>query len=650
MLSLPPRLADRYRVAAPLGRGAIAEVVRAVDESTGATVALKVLYPALRESAVVVERFRREVDLCRRIRQRHVLAIHEVLESEGYLFLVMDYHPGGDLADRIARGGPLPAPRLRALAGQLGAALAAAHQVGIVHRDVKPSNVLAGAGPDLDVRLCDFGLARSGEGAGLTTSAAVLGTPEYMAPEVIAEGHADPRSDLYSLGVVLFEAATGRLPFVADSPYQMMRMHLQDDPPRARDRAPALPADLDAAITRALAKDPLDRFASADELIAAFAEPAPDEPRPLWAVPAAPRSPPCPACGGWLVESAAVCADCGREQLRLDHDPKGVAVLVTGPGPVGDKLGARQHVALYRLLGELPTDVGPPLRQARAPRYPFYVARALTMASAERLLPRLKELGLEARIEQRRLLPPAEMRKKVKTLVGRLLAGTGAAGWMGQQMYHVIPRDWLPGLWRLLAFPALLTALGLTFAVTATRGAIRPLVAPPPRGSSDRSSPSTGDRLGALTGWLRRSSSRQDRRLLARIHERLARLAGGAEADLIPASAARAVELATALGRLDQASQANESVALDRSNAQSELRRLERGRVLIRAELLRLSSHLEALASGAARRGLHGSDRDRAAALSAIEAMATGVEAHRELEAFLRPAPVDDPGAPGARS
>src|SRR5688572_27264276 len=119
MLSLPPRLADRYRVAAPLGHGAIAQVVRAVDELTGTTVALKVMYPALRESPVVVERFRREVDLCRRIRQQHVLAIHEVLESDGYLFLVMDHHPGGDLADRIARRGPLPAPELRELARQL---------------------------------------------------------------------------------------------------------------------------------------------------------------------------------------------------------------------------------------------------------------------------------------------------------------------------------------------------------------------------------------------------------------------------------------------------------------------------------------------------------------------------------------------------
>src|SRR5262245_8259689 len=161
--SIPGRLANRYRVLASVGRGAIAEVVRARDEQTGAEVALKILYPHMRESAAVVERFRREVEIVRRISHPHVLAIREVVESDGQLFLVMDYHPGGDLADWIARHRRFPPEELRVLAGQLCGALAAAHRAGVVHRDVKPSNVLCGPGPQIDVRLCDFGLARATE-------------------------------------------------------------------------------------------------------------------------------------------------------------------------------------------------------------------------------------------------------------------------------------------------------------------------------------------------------------------------------------------------------------------------------------------------------------------------------------------------------
>ncbi len=273
--SIPDLLASRYRVLGPVGRGAIAEVVRARDEQTGAEVALKILYPHLRESAAVVERFRREVAIVRRIAEPHVLAIHEVVESDGQLFLVMDYHPGGDLADRLARKRALDADEVRELAAQLCGALAAAHRAGVVHRDVKPSNVLCGPDARLDVRLCDFGLARAADFSGLTTANAVLGTPEYMAPEVVTDGHADPRSDIYSLGVMLFEAATGRLPFYGDSPYQLMRQHVDIEAPRARGLAPDLPAAIDAAIARALAKDPLDRFATVEDLARALADDSP---------------------------------------------------------------------------------------------------------------------------------------------------------------------------------------------------------------------------------------------------------------------------------------------------------------------------------------------------------------------------------------
>jgi hypothetical protein len=649
MLDLPEVIGGRFRVEERIGHGAIAEVVRARDLRDGRAVALKILYPALRETQVVVDRFRREVELCKRIQHPHVLAIHDVAESGQLLFLVMDYQPGGDLADRLARRGPLDAAGVRILAEQLGGALGAAHRVGIVHRDVKPSNVLAGAGPALDVRLCDFGLARSAEGAGLTTATAVLGTPEYMAPEVIADGHADPRSDLYSLGAVLFEAATGRLPFVADSPYQLMRLHLQEPAPRARTLAPSLPPEIDEAIARALAKDPLDRFASAAELVEAFTAASPTAVAPLKPAPVV-RAGGCPACGGWLVETAALCVDCGHQLLRLEQQrPGGVSLLVTGPGAPGDKLDATLHVALFRLLGELPPAWTGPDRNrpllarfardaawtprgrgaSRAPRFPFFVARDLTPASAERLLPRLQALGLDVHIERGWALRSRDMRRKVNTIAWRYVAGLGVLTWVSQ-MPNWIPSGVLPPGSSIFFVPALLLGLPSLFALGVARSSSRPLVRGPAGAAAAALPPAEGP-----AQELRHLSQRQDRRLVARICARLDRLAGAAGGiDLRPV-AARAREVAAALAAVDRADAALGRAAMATPRAQDELRRLERGRVLLRAELLRISSHLEALAAGEAQAHAHQATAALAAAREATAALALEVEADEELERFL---------------
>ena len=409
--ALPQLLAGRYRVLGPVGRGAIAEVVRARDERTGAEVALKIVYPHLRDSRDVVERFRREVDIVRRIQHAHVLAIHDVVDSDGQLFLVMDYHPGGDLADWLARKRRFASGELRSLAGQLCGALAAAHRAGVVHRDVKPSNVLCGPGPQLAVRLCDFGLARTAELAGLTTANAVLGTPEYMAPEVVTDGHADPRSDIYSLGVMLFEAATGKLPFYGDSPYQLMRQHVDVEAPRARSLAPELPEAIDGAIARALAKDPLDRFATADDLARAMAE---DAPPPELALAVAP-----PAAGVRRAHLRALRWLAGRRRrVRAD---RGVRLLRArastgrrrraGDRPRRRRRQARRLAAggALQAAGTAPArSVSIPRRARRAQRVPFYVARGITEASAAALVEQLQAIHLEARIETRWALAPRE--------------------------------------------------------------------------------------------------------------------------------------------------------------------------------------------------------------------------------------------------
>src|SRR5262249_49431351 len=155
----------------------------------------------------------------------------EVADADGQLFLVMDYHPGGDLADRLAGKRAFGAGEGRDLAAQRCGALAAAPPAGGVPPGRQPADAPGGPRAGRGLGLCDCGLARSAELSGLTTANAVLGTPEYMAPEVVVDGHADPRSDIYSLGVMLFEAATGRLPFYGDSPYQLMRQHVDVEAP-----------------------------------------------------------------------------------------------------------------------------------------------------------------------------------------------------------------------------------------------------------------------------------------------------------------------------------------------------------------------------------------------------------------------------------
>jgi tRNA A-37 threonylcarbamoyl transferase component Bud32 len=627
---VPSLLAGRYRLLAPVGRGAIAEVVRARDEQRGAEVALKILYPHLRESAAVVERFRREVDIVRRISHPHVLAIREVVDSDGQLFLVMDYHPGGDLADRLAGKRALSAGELRVLAAQLCGALAAAHRAGVVHRDVKPSNVLCGPGPGLDVRLCDFGLARTAELSGLTTANAVLGTPEYMAPEVVVDGHADPRSDVYSLGVMLFEAATGRLPFYGDSPYQLMRQHVDAEAPRARSLASALPAAIDDAIARALAKDPLDRFSTCEDLARAFADEPPAQRSaalaPATAAVAAARRV-CPQCGGWLVEAAGVCADCGAALLRLEDAVEGgVSVLVLGPGKAGDKIDARRHVALFEILDELPVGRVPIGRgRRRAPRVPFFVARGLTERSATELAGRLNAIGLDARVQTGSALAHRGMRAKVWEMNKRRTVGAGVLLTGGPQLVSA----WVE-LHHLffLIYPIGLVLWAAGLASSAIRHT-RPLI---DRRSGRASQPAAPGRLADALSRLR---SRQDRRLVGRVLERQARVAGLGRGELAQALVERAALIADALANLDSMRAADASVAPAPDRALAELRREEVTRVVLRADLLRVASRLDDLCQIVARAAVVDSADETARLDREIQEIALAVESEQEVAALL---------------
>jgi YVTN family beta-propeller protein len=270
-----PRLGTRlagYRIQAPLGRGGMGVVYRAEQERPHRQVALKLLLDPATASQTFRERFLRESELAAAIDHPNVLPVYDAGETDGVLWIAMRYVDGTDLQALLDRDGPLAPEQALAIAGQVAGALDAAHARGLVHRDVKPANVLLAVeeGAVTHAYLADFGLTRRIGGArGLTVSGQVLGTIDYVAPEQVEGGPVDGRADQYALGGVLFECLTGVVPFRRDSELAVLWAHVHDPPPRISDHRPDLPAALDDAIGRALAKAPSDRYPSCAALIAA---------------------------------------------------------------------------------------------------------------------------------------------------------------------------------------------------------------------------------------------------------------------------------------------------------------------------------------------------------------------------------------------
>ena len=233
--------------------------------------ALKLLSAQVATSEAFRERFLRESELAATIDHPNVLPVYDAGETDGVLWIAMRHVDGIDLAGLLERDGPLAPEQALALGGQVAGALDAAHASGLVHRDVKPANVLLAMeeGAVTHVYLADFGLTRRVGGArGLTASGQVLGTIDYVAPEQVEGRTVDGRADQYSLGCVLFECLTGEVPFRRDTELAVLWAHVHDPPPPIGERRPDLPAPLDAAIARALAKAPGDRYPSCEALVA----------------------------------------------------------------------------------------------------------------------------------------------------------------------------------------------------------------------------------------------------------------------------------------------------------------------------------------------------------------------------------------------
>ena len=259
------RLGGRYEILATLGRGGMGAVFRAKDSELGEEVALKTLRKEGVTDQGVIERFKSEIRLARKITHRNVVRTHDLGEFEGGYFLTMELVEGITLRELIDTRGKLGLESVLAIGTQLADALAAAHAGGVIHRDVKPHNLLLDAEGTLKVM--DFGVARLSErSAGLTEVGLVVGTPAYMPPEQLLGEEVDARADLYAAGVVLFEAATGKLPFEAATPMLLIAKLLQDEAPRARTINAELPEELDTLLASLLAKRPESRIQTAEAL------------------------------------------------------------------------------------------------------------------------------------------------------------------------------------------------------------------------------------------------------------------------------------------------------------------------------------------------------------------------------------------------
>jgi tRNA A-37 threonylcarbamoyl transferase component Bud32 len=425
-------LFGRFAVLELLGSGGMAFVYRATDQQLGTEVALKVLYRHLAAHEPVVQRFRREVLVSRRVEHPNVVTIYDLYGDENGPGLSMEYLPGGSLHHRLLRERRLPPTEALRITHEVCAGLHAAHRLGIVHRDVKPGNVLFA--PDGRAKVSDFGLARLDDLIGLTTNSMVLGTPDYLAPEAFEGRPVDLRADVYAVGVMLYRMLTGSLPVAGPTLREMLAAKLSREPAPPSSLASEVPAGLDRVVLRCMSRSPDERYATCEELARALGPASADAVAAL--VVAGPRATSVDKTSG-----GRRCRSCGSPLL-----PRFNACLFCGAGPKEDlqrgryalrlkmkrheyKRGGYTHeqkVDLAALITELIGREPDPeeLERLLGTRRQAVLFEGLTWEAAHRLGERLERLGMEPRIRETLSSLPRWLRYETRRY-NRILAGLG---------------------------------------------------------------------------------------------------------------------------------------------------------------------------------------------------------------------------------
>jgi hypothetical protein len=377
-----------YRIGRELGAGALGRVVELVDDD-GAVWAGKLLHPSHEADARARRRFEAEARLLAGIEHPNLIGVRGLVHIDGRATLVMELVPGADLAHVIAAEAPLPAGRVIELGQGIAAGLAAAHRAGLVHRDLKPANVLLGA--DGTPKVGDFGLARAASFAASDPDAvAVAGTPDYMAPESVDPLAIDARSDLYALGCILCELATGAPPYRGATAFAVLQAH-RTAPLPALDQ---VPDSLRRVIRWLLAKSPADRPQSATEVEAALGSVGSQTALALPGDARVAAGRHCAACGAVGPALVGVCFACGAPRLQISPGP--ATVFVLGPGGIAEKLDAALRGKLYAYLAANPALGASPALAKEVPRLPFVLVTGVDDTSARTLVAALEGLGLRA--------------------------------------------------------------------------------------------------------------------------------------------------------------------------------------------------------------------------------------------------------------